>query len=65
MATDVLAITQARSMLIILIATCQQTLLAVDDVNIPLESDLADDLRRLIARSENALEALNQKLHAS
>jgi hypothetical protein len=62
MAADVLAITQARSMLIILLATCQQTLPAVDDVNIPLE--LADDLRRVIARSESALEALNHKLHA-
>jgi hypothetical protein len=32
MATDVMAITKARSMWIILLATCQRTLLAVDDV---------------------------------
>jgi hypothetical protein len=30
----------------------------------PLDADLADDLRRVIAHSESALEALDQKLHA-
>jgi hypothetical protein len=64
MASDVMAITQARSMLIILLATCQQTLLAVDDVKIPLDTELGDDLRRVIARSESALEALDKKLRS-
>ena len=65
MASDVMAITQARSTLIILLATCQQTLLAVDDANIPLDKELGDDLRRVITRSESALEALDKKLRSS
>jgi hypothetical protein len=62
MAADVMANSKARSTLIILLATCQQTLLAVDAVDSPFDKDLGDDIRRVIARSETALESLNTKL---
>jgi hypothetical protein len=61
-ATDFVALTKARSMLVILLATCRQTLLALDAAGNALDIDLTEDLRRMIARSETELETLNQKL---
>jgi hypothetical protein len=60
-AIDFVALTKARSLLIILIATCQETLLALDAAGNVLDTAMADDLRRMIARSEGELETLNKK----
>jgi hypothetical protein len=61
-AEDVIAITKARSMLIILVASCEQTLLALEAAGNVLERGMADDLRLMIARSTSEIEALNKKL---
>ena len=49
-------------MLIILLATCQQTLLALEAAANVLDTDLTSDLRDMIARSEDELKTLNEKL---
>jgi hypothetical protein len=59
---DAVAIIKARSMLVILVATCEQTLLALDAVDNLLDREMTNDLRRMIARSKDELEALNLKL---
>jgi hypothetical protein len=61
-AGDVIAMTKARSMLIILVASCEQTLLALDAAGNVLDRDMADDLRLMIARSKSEIEALNKRL---
>ncbi len=59
---DAVAIVKARSMLVILVATCEQTMLALDAADNLLDKDMANDLRRMIARSKDEIEALNLKL---
>ncbi len=61
-ALDFVALTKARSMLIILLATCHQTLLALEAAANVLDTDLTSDLREMIARSERELEALDERL---
>ena len=51
-------------MLLILLATCQQTLLALEAAANALDTDMTDDLRRMIERSERELEALNEQLRS-
>ena len=46
-----MALTKARSMLLILLATCRQTLTALDAAGNVLDSEMAEDLRRMTARS--------------
>ena len=58
MADELAALSQARSMLILLLATCQQTLLALEAAANVLDTDLTTDLRAMIARSEAELEAM-------
>jgi len=53
---------KARSLLVILVATCEQTLLALDAADNLLDRELANDLRRMIARTKNEIETLNLKL---
>jgi len=54
-----MALTKARSLLTILLATCEQTLLALDAAaNVPM----TEDLRRMIARTEDELVAFNDQL---
>jgi hypothetical protein len=60
----VVALTKARSLLVILIATCKQTLLALEAAANILDIDLTEDLRRMIARSEEELSAMDEKLAA-
>ena len=62
MAQDLIALTKARSMLMILIATCRQTLLALEAADNPLDQSLEADLRRMVERSEQELITLNEKL---
>ena len=59
---DLAALKKARSMLVLLLATCQQTLLALEAAANALDTDLTSDLTALIERSERELEALTLKL---
>ena len=54
-------VTRARSMLMILLATAKETLLALEAVANDIDTDLTEDLRVMISRSERELEALVQK----
>ena len=59
------AIMKARSLLVILLATCEQTLLALDAADNLLDRDMANDLRRMIARTKDEIETFNNKLELS
>lgn len=59
-----MALTKARSLLVILLATCEQTLLALDAAANVLDTDMTEDLRRMVARTRNELEALDVRLAA-
>jgi hypothetical protein len=59
---DVMALTKARSMLIILLATCNQTLLALEAVANIVDTNMTEDLRQMIERTEGELDALTAKL---
>ena len=61
---DVMALTKARSLMLILLATCEQTLLALDAAGNVLDTDMTEDLRRMIARTETELGVMNDKLAA-
>jgi hypothetical protein len=51
-------------MLIVLLATCKQSLLALEAAANALDTDLTKDLATMIARSETELVALNAKIEA-
>ncbi len=55
---DLSTLTQTRSMLILLLATCQQTQTALGAAANALDTDLATDLDTMIERTERELEAL-------
>jgi hypothetical protein len=57
-------LTKARSMLVILLATCEQTLLVLDAVANVLDTDMTEDLRTMITRSKNELTVMDEKLAA-
>jgi hypothetical protein len=57
-------LTKARSMLILLLATCNQTLLALEAASNLLDTDLTADLKTMIERSERELELLSSKIDA-
>ena len=59
---DIAALTKTRNMLVILIATCQQTSLALGAVGNVLDVGLTHDLTAMIERSERELEALRIKI---
>ena len=61
---DVAALTKARSLLILLLATCKETLLALEAAANTLDTDLTSDLRAMIERSEGELAVLNEKIKA-
>lgn len=61
---DVAALTKARSLLLLLLATCRETLLALEAAANVLDTDLTADLKAMIERSEAELEALNAKIKA-
>jgi hypothetical protein len=61
---DVMALTKARSLLVILLATCEQTLLALDAAGNALDTDMTEDLRRMTARTQDELAVVNDKLTA-
>ena len=61
---DVMALTKARSLLMILMATCQETQLALDAAGNVLDTDMSEDLRRMVARSQDELAVMEAKLAA-
>jgi len=65
MTQNLSALTQARSLLLLLLATCQQTLLALEAAANDLDTDMTEDLTAMIARSERELEALTAKISAA
>jgi hypothetical protein len=65
MAQNLAALTQARSLLLLLLATCQQTLLALEAAANDLDTDMTEDLTAMIARSERELDALSAKISAA
>ena len=62
MVEDLVALTKARSMLTILLATCHETLLALEAAANVLDTQLTDDLQRMIERSEEELHVISDKL---
>ena len=65
MVENLAALKQARSLLLLLLATCQQTLLALEAAANDLDTDMTDDLTAMIARSEQELEVLDAKITAA
>jgi hypothetical protein len=61
---DLAALRKARSMLILLLATCKQTQLALEAAANVLDTDLTQDLAAMISRSEDELAALTVKIEA-
>ena len=55
---------QARSMLVLLLATCKQTEVALAAAANALDTDLSGDLHKMIERSERELVALTAKIEA-
>ena len=65
MAQNLAALTQARSLLVLLLATSQQTLLALEAAANDLDTDMTEDLTAMIARTERELEVLVAKISAA
>ena len=65
--TDLADFRKARSMLVILLATCQQTLLTLKAAGNVLDSDsdMAEDLSAMIERSQAELARLKVKIEAA
>jgi hypothetical protein len=62
---DLVEMKKVRSMLVLLLATCQQTLLALQAVGNVLDTDLTEDLSAMIERSEAELAHLKVKIDAA
>ena len=65
MAEELGVLTQARSLLVLLMATCHQTLLALEAAGNQLDIDMTADLKAMIERSERELEVLGRKIAAA
>lgn len=61
---DLPRLTQARSMLILLLATCKQTQVALEAAANALDTDLTSDLEAMIERTETELASLVEKIKA-
>jgi hypothetical protein len=59
---SVATLTKARSLLVILLATCHETLLALEAAANVLDTQLTDDLRKMIERSEAERRVVSEKL---
>ena len=62
---DLVELKKARSMLVLLLATCEQTLLALEAAGNVLDTDLTRDLAAMIERSETELESLKVKIESA
>jgi hypothetical protein len=56
---DLIALNGARSKLVLLLSTCNQTLLALEAAGNELDTDMTDDLRLMVDRTKEEIEALN------
>jgi hypothetical protein len=65
MPQDLPALHQARSLLLLLMATCEQTLLALHAAANVLDTDMTEDLTKMVRRTERELEVLNAKITAA
>ena len=61
---ELAALRKARSLLMILLATCRETSLALEAASNVLDTDLAHDLAAMIERSEDELQTLTAKINA-
>jgi hypothetical protein len=61
---ELAALKQARSMLMLLLATCKQTQIALEAAANALDIDLTRDLAAMIERTEAELVALTDKIQA-
>jgi hypothetical protein len=61
---DRATLTKARSMLILLLATCRQTEIALEAAANGLDTDLTHDLASMIERTEAELTVLTEKIRA-
>jgi hypothetical protein len=61
---DRAALTKARSMLLLLLATCKQAQLALEAAANTLDTDLTSDLGAMIERTEAEVLALTEKIDA-
>jgi hypothetical protein len=59
------ALKKARSLLMLLLATCRETQLALEAAGNALDTDLTDDLGKMIERTEAELLALNEQITAA
>ena len=59
---DLSRLTQARSLLILLLATCKQTQLALEAAANVLDTGLSRDLDTMIERTESELKEINAKI---
>jgi hypothetical protein len=55
---------KARSLLLLLLATCKETQLALEAAANALDTDLTNDLGAMIERTEAELVVLNEKIKA-
>jgi hypothetical protein len=62
---DLEELKKARSMLVILLATCEQTLLALEATGNVLDADLTTALASMIERSEAELGGLKIKIETA
>lgn len=61
---DRATLTQARSMLILLLATCKQSEIALEAAANALDTDLTRDLGAMIERTEGELAKLTDRIQA-
>jgi hypothetical protein len=61
---DLHRLTQARSLLILLLATCKQTQLALEAAANVLDTGLSRDLETMIERTESELKEMNATIQA-
>jgi hypothetical protein len=59
---DMAGLTKARSLLLLLLATCRETQLALEAVANALDTELTKDLGDMINRTERELRELNAKI---
>ena len=55
---------KARSLLLLLLATCKETQLALEAAANALDTDLTNDLSAMIERTEAEILVLNEKINA-
>lgn len=56
------ALKKARSLLLILLTTCRETILALEAAANALDSDLTTELTSMVSRSEAELKAIEKKI---